>query len=83
MNQDATRVELVKTELEKGITFAYLALSAKNGDKLEHNKVNARNAYENTLRFVDTLSPTPEMAVKLDELFKHLRAQLKALGEPV
>lgn len=76
-------MELVKAELENGITFAYLALSAKNGDRLEHNKAHARNAYDNALRFVDTLSPTPDMAVKLDGLFKHLRAQLKALGEPV
>lgn len=81
VDQDAVSFDFLKTELETGITFADLALSAKYADKLERNKANARKAYDTALKFIDKLKP--EDASDLDTLFKHLRSKLRELGESI
>ena len=81
MDQDAVSVEFVKTELETGITFADLALSAKYADKLERNRANARKAHDTALKFWSKL--TPEDAAELDATLKRLRSKLRDLGESV
>ena len=81
MNQDAASVEFLKTELETGITFADLALSAKHEDKLERTKANARKAYDTALRFMEKLKP--EDAAELEVRLKHLVSKLRQLGESV
>jgi hypothetical protein len=75
--------EFVKTELQTGITFADLALSAKHKDRRERNTANARKAYDTALRFMDTVSPTPEIDADLNDRLQHLRAQLEKLGETI
>ena len=79
MDQDAVSVEFVKTELQTGITFADLALSAKCAEKLERNKASARKARDTALRFWNKL--TSEDAAELDAILKRLRRKLRDLGE--
>lgn len=81
MDQNAVSVEFLKTELETGITFADLALSAKHADKLARTKANARKAYDTALRFIEKLKP--EDAAELEVRLKHLVSKLRQLGEPV
>lgn len=77
---DAT---FVKTELETGITFADIALSAKYPDKLKRNAANARKAYDTALKFMAKLSEKSLFAGTLDQLVKRLRSKLLELGENV
>lgn len=79
VDPDGVSLEFVKTELETGITFARIALSAKHADKLERNKANARLAYDTALRFAERL--TPKQAADVDALIKDLRGKLEELGE--
>ena len=81
MDQNAVSVEFLKTELETGITFAHLALSARHEDRLERTKANARKAYDTALKFKDKLKL--EKAAELDSLVKDLRNKLQDLGESV
>lgn len=79
MDVNAASLKFLRTELQTGVTFAHLALTAKYGDRVERNRANARLAYDTALRFLETI--TPESASELDAQFKHLRAQLTELGE--
>lgn len=73
----------MKNELQTGITFADLALTAKHDDRRERNTAQARKAYDTALRFMGTLSATPEVAGELKDRLEHLSAQLKKLGETI
>ena len=79
MDQDAVSMKFLKTELQTGITFADVALTARYADKVERNKANARKAYDTALRFLE--KTRPECASQLETLIKHLRSKLEALGE--
>ncbi len=81
MGQSSLSVEFLKTELETGITFAQLALSARREDKIERTKANARKAYDTALKFMDKLAP--EKSAELNGLLQNLRTRLRDLGEPV
>ena len=83
MDQQEITADFLKNELQTGITFADLALTAKHDDRRERNKANARKAYDTALRFIDTSSPTPEITAELKHRLEHLRAQLKELGETI
>jgi hypothetical protein len=83
MDQQEITADFLKNELQTGITFADLALTAKHDDRRERNKANARKAYDTALRFMDTHSPTPEITTELKDRLKHLRDQLKKLGESI
>ena len=83
MDQQEITADFLKNELQTGITFADLALSAKHDDRRERNKANARKAYDTALRFMSTLSPTPETTTELNDRLEHLRHQLKQLGETI
>jgi Spy/CpxP family protein refolding chaperone len=81
MGQNPLSVEFLKTELETGITFAQLALSARREDKIERTKANARKAYDTAVKFMERL--TPEKSAELDSLLQNLRTRLQDLGESV
>ncbi len=83
MDQQEISAEFLKNELQTGITFADLALTAKHDDRRERNKANARKAYDTALRFMGTLYPTPRITEDLTDLLERLRGQLKKLGETV
>lgn len=83
MDQQVISAEFLKCELQTGITFADLALTAKHDDRRERNRANARKAYDTALRFMGTLSPAPESTAELKHLIERLRAQLKRLGETI
>jgi hypothetical protein len=80
MGQNEVSLEFLKTELETGITFATLALSARYEHKLKRTKANARKAYDTAVKFMDKLT---EKSAELDSLFQDLRSKLRDLGESV
>ena len=81
MDQKGVSFEFLKTELETGIIFANLALSARHEDRLERTKANARKAHDTAVKFMDKLKL--EEAAGLDSLVKDLRSKLRDLGESV
>ena len=83
MDQQEVTANFLKNELQTGITFADLALTARHEDRRERNKANARKAYDTALRFMSTGSPTPKITAEMEDRLEHLRAQLKKLGETV
>lgn len=83
MDQQEVTADFLKNELQTGITFADLALSARHNDRRERNKPNARKAYDTALRFMSTDSPTPNITAELKDRLEHLRDQLKQLGESI
>jgi hypothetical protein len=51
---DATQMatlDFLRTELETGLTFARVALSARDEDKIRRNQLNAQKAYDTFCRY--------------------------------
>jgi len=82
-NSSATGVEFLFTELQSGLTFAHLAISAPQNhrEKVERNRKNARKAYDSLLRFQGGISLTKEEAERFETGKNELRQALRALGE--
>lgn len=79
------RVKFLLTEIETGLTFAHVAVTAKPNqkDKIERNRKNARKAYDTLLRFQPQVSFSEEENAKFKAGKKKLEAALRVLGEPV
>jgi hypothetical protein len=75
--------KFVRTELETGITFADIALSARYQDKIDRNTANARKAYDTAIAYMDKLSLGADSMAELHRLRKHLHHQLIELGQTV
>ncbi|HKD85066.1 MAG TPA: hypothetical protein VKB58_09985 [Terriglobales bacterium] len=81
---ERNKEDFILIEIESGITFAKLALDARDTEKLSRNRKNARRAYDTALGFLQ------EGAIK-DEAVKQkifvalaaLRQNLLQLGEKV
>lgn len=84
-NSTATGVEFLFTELQSGLTFAHLAISAPQSytDKVERNRKNARKAYDSLLRFQGGISLSQEEAARFESGKNALKQALRALGEVV
>lgn len=71
------RRDFILTEIESGLTFAKLALDARDEDKRERNIDNAHKAYDTARKFVQE-RPIEDEAVQakiatgLDQLKEHL-----------
>lgn len=78
---NATSVSFLKIDLDTALTFAEIALQAKDGDKRERNRHNARVGYDTVLRLLPKVSPTHGDAKVLTEKLRLLKADLVKLGE--
>jgi len=81
VDQASATVGFLKTELETGITFANLALSATDERKVARNTANARKAYDTAMKFMVGASLGADDSALLDPRLEKLRRQLVALGE--
>ncbi len=72
-------------ELRTGMTFAQLALTAREfeTEKIQRERVNARKAYESYLKFLPRVDLNSADRAELDELAAQLRNALRQLGEKV
>jgi len=75
----------IATDLETSLTFAHLALEARdNPEKRQRNRANARKGYDSIRRFMDRLDRstigTAELA-DVDEKLLRLKSLLQELGE--
>jgi hypothetical protein len=82
---DEGGAEFLLTEMNTGITFAKLAVSARKTDskKMERNRKNARKAYDSLLHFQDRVALSAQQAAALKAGKKQLQQLLRALGEAV
>ncbi len=74
----AAQLSFLDTELKTGLTFARLALSARDADKVSRNLVNARKAYDTITAYLANLpAQTPgveDVREKLRELQKMIQS---------
>ncbi len=76
-------VKFLRTELEIGLAFSRIALTANDSHKAVRNTAQARLAYDTALRFLHTVVLTKAESEELDAKFKELKAALKDCGEKV
>lgn len=77
-------VAFLNTELDTGLTFTDMALSADpNSEKRSRNIMNARRAYKAVLYFSRFTQFTRKQETKLERKLTRLRSALDQLGEPV
>jgi hypothetical protein len=72
----AAQLSFLDTELKTGLTFARLALTARDPQKISRNLSNARKAYET---IIDYLAHLPPQAPGLDGI----RERLNVLQEMI
>jgi uncharacterized protein YlxW (UPF0749 family) len=72
------------TEVQTGLTFASIALSAGDDlNKLTRNSENAKLAYDTVLRFRDRVQMNQQAAAQLEAELEKLRVDLRQSGEDV
>lgn len=72
----AAQLSFLETELKTGLTFARMASTAKNPDKISRNLMNARKAYDAITGYLANFpQQTPET--------EGIRQKLKALHEMI
>jgi hypothetical protein len=79
---ETIRRDLIRTEIEIGLTFAQIALQSKDlPEKRRRNALNARTAYETALRLTSQTAMEDTDAIDLSNRAAILRAHLEDLGE--
>lgn len=73
----------IKTELDTGLMFCSIALTAGSLEKIARNTGNARKAYDTALRLVPQLILTLQESEQFDSKFARLKHKLVQLGEPL
>ncbi|HEX3319716.1 MAG TPA: hypothetical protein VHR84_03365 [Terriglobales bacterium] len=77
----AVSLDFLRTELETGMTFAKVALSANNEDKIRRNQLNARKAYDSFQRYKSRPPVSDADAEELKAKAVELKKLLIKLGE--
>jgi hypothetical protein len=84
LTQTTAGAFFLKTELNAGLTFAWIALSNlkyQNADKVKRNRANAVIAYKSLLYFRERVLLTPTQSADFDIGFARLQERLRELGE--
>ena len=75
-------ISFLRTELETGLTFAWIAEQARDEHKINRNRENARKACQSARYFMDRISlpdnESAELQVKLEQL-EHRLERLDSL----
>jgi len=71
----------LRAELITGITRCRIALQARQEEKRQRNRVNARKAYDAILQYKPKSSLTASETAEIDSRLSELRALLLNLGE--
>lgn len=79
---NAVSVEVLKTDLKTGITFAHIAQqSTSDPEKKKRNQANARKAYDSVLDYENRLEIAQEDKLDMAEKLTRLKSVLIQLGE--
>lgn len=79
----ATQLRFLDAEAKTGITFAHIALKAKDRRKVARNTISARKAYNTITSRLSGVSPDTAELQELHKKVGILRQLLKQLGEKV
>ena len=82
--QKVVRAEFVQVELELAITFCRIALSSRDGQKIERNEAHAQEAHESALRFLSTAQVAEPLKKEIEgklELLKKLLSELREYSQ--
>jgi hypothetical protein len=77
----AVSLDFLRTELETGMTFAKVALSANSQEKIRRNQLNARKAYDSFQRYEPKTSTSEAEFKELRAKAVELKKLLIELGE--
>ncbi len=79
---NAVSVEVLKTDLNTGMTFAHIAQqSTRDPEKKRRNRANARKAYDSVLDYEKRLEITEKDKRDIAEKLTRLKSVLIQLGE--
>ena len=80
---DGIGVDFLRTELQTGLTFARVALSARPNDidKIQRDTKNAREAYDSFLKFRERVSLSEDEKQEITEQAEKLKDALRKLGQ--
>jgi hypothetical protein len=80
---EETQAGFVMTEVSTSMTFARLALDAKDAEKRERNRKNARKGYDTAKRFSGTRALNGSTLREFNMELAKLEKMLRELGEDV
>jgi hypothetical protein len=71
------------TSADIGLTYASIAWTARDKEKIRRHQAKARRAYNSILRFADRVQLSSDEKAELAPKLERLKRELRALGEPV
>ena len=77
----AVQLSFLDAEVKTGITFARIALKAKEREKVARNRLSARKAYDTIDSYLSELSPDIPEVQEIRKRVEILQQLLKQLGE--
>ena len=72
---------VLRTELLAGLTFSRVALLTSDGVKREHNRQQARQAYNSVLEKLVLVSLTAKDVESIATMIQRLKSELEKMGE--
>ena len=85
MNREANLdagIAFLQIELQIGMTFASIAANARDENKFNRNRENAKRAYRTALYFVNRFYLSDAQSAKFHKMLGELERSLQALEEP-
>ena len=85
MNRAATfdsGIAFVEIELQIGMTFASIAANARDENKFNRNRENAKRAYRTALYFMNRFYLTEAHSAEFHKMLEELERNLRTLEEP-
>ena len=73
----------LRTSAHTGLTYASIAWTANDEEKVRRHRANARRAYDSIQHFMKQVELTSDEQAELAPKVEKLKRELHALGEPV
>jgi hypothetical protein len=83
VDTNRARADFLLIDAEVALTFAGIALAAKDEEKKRRTTQTARKAYDTILRLRKNADLTDAEGIKLDRSLLRLKSELQRLGETI
>jgi hypothetical protein len=80
--EDATRIQLISTELDLGITFCHIAANTENPSAYKRNIAHAEKAYAAVMRFLELMHQPDIVDDETRDKIRQLRSLVDDLKPP-